>query len=411
MAPALRRPGSGERRVSIGQRALVALLVAVILGYGVYWFFDTFEKVEQEVSVGLRGAAARNPLLAAERFLNRLDLQASSHESLLDLADLPPRPGVLVTIGERLTLSESEHRRLLDWVSGGGHLIAKVRGQGSEAPTDEETENRADPTPAPRREPADPLLRAAGYGLVTPDGDWEERADDLPVDLSLPGGPALLVDLDRGRSIAGVRPGDIALGSALGDHLVSRRYGDGRLTLLTDTAMLGNDHIGEHDHATLLAWLMGLQDEPRAVWLVHGDDMIGLGAWLWRHARAVLLTAAVLIALWIAGRTQRFGPVLGMPSPDRRRITEHIQAAGEFYWRHGQSGDLLAQTRSELLKRLERRYPELRQGGFGDRVHRIAELSGLSLTAVSAALETPPAPDPDRYTTQAQGLQLIGKRL
>jgi hypothetical protein len=100
-----------------------------------------------------------------------------------------------------------------------------------------------------------------------------------------------------------------------------------------------------------------------------------------------------------------------MPSPDRRRITEHIQAAGEFYWRHGQSGDLLAQTRSELLKRLERRYPELRQGGFGDRVHRIAELSGLSLTAVSAALETPPAPDPDRYTTQAQGLQLIGKRL
>jgi hypothetical protein len=397
--------------MSTGQRTLIVLLVAVILGYGVYWFFDNFEKVEQQIHVGLRGEAARNPLLAAERFLSRLELKTASRESLLGLSDLPPVPGALITTGDRLTLSEAEHERLLDWVSGGGHLIAKVRdGPRAEAEGASAGDPGDEPSAVPPRGLSDPFLQTAGYGLQIPDPDWGD-GDHPAIDLSLPGGPTLLVDLERDRVITGARPGDIALGSALGDHLVSRPYGDGRLTLLTDIDLFGNDRIGDHDHAALLAWLTQLHTSPQVVWLVHGDDMVGLGGWLWTHARAVVITFAAIIALWLAGRAQRFGPILGMPPPDRRRITEHIQAAGEFYWRHGQGSDLLAEARGELQHRLARRYPELRHAGDAERIARIAELCGLPVAIVREALEAAPARDPDRYTTQAQGLQLIGTRL
>lgn len=400
------------------QRVLVTLLAAVLIGYGVYWFFDNFELVEQERYVGLQGEAARNPLLAAERFLTRLGHTASSHQGMLDLPGMPPAGSVIIATGERLTLGEEGHTRLLEWVADGGHLVAKVRDSVAlEDAEDEDGETASEPPAgdsltASTQASGDPLLQAAGLAIEAVDPDWEDTASRTPIDVDLPGTPdSMLVEFYPDRVLVGAPPSAIAVGSALGYHLVSQTYGRGRLTLLTDTKMFDNWDIGDYDHAALLARLVAADDDPSSVWLVHGDDRAGLGAWLWVHARPVLLTLAFGVLLWLIARAQRFGPVLGLPSPARRRITEHIAAAGAFYWRYGQAGRLLVETRAELARRLETRYPELRHAETGERLRRIAELTGLSIVEIGEALQSTPGRDAERYTTQIRGLQLVRKRL
>jgi hypothetical protein len=400
------------------QRHMVALLGTVLIGYGVYWFFDNFERVEQERYVGLRGEAARNPLLAAQRYFTRLGHVASSHQSVLELPGMPPPGAVLIDTGERLTLGRNGHAQLLEWVAAGGHLIAKVRDSPSEVhSTDEDGESSNEPSGEDEREsptvlPDDPLLQAAGLTVEPVDPDWEDAATRAPIDVELPGATdSLLVEFYPSRALIASDSNGLSVGSALGYHLISKTYGRGRLTLMTDTDMFGNRAIGDYDHAAFLARMVSLHGKPSAVWLIYGDDRSGLGSWLWSHARQVLLTLAALVLLWLVGRAQRFGPVLVLPSPDRRRITEHIAAAGEFYWRHGQVGGLLAETRAELGHRLETRYPELRHARIGEQVRRIAELTGLPVTEVGEALQSAPSRDAERYTAQIRGLQLLRKRL
>jgi hypothetical protein len=400
------------------QRIFVSLLATVLMGYGVYWFFENFERVEQERYVGMRGEAARNPLLAAQRFLTRLGYAASSHQSMLELPGMPPPGAVLIATGERLTLGSNGHAELLEWVAEGGHLIAKVRNTPEEDHgVEEEGDSSNDPTAADDRAapadlPGDPLLQAAGLTVEPVDPDWEDAATRAPVDVALPGdADSLLVEFYPDRALIASGPSELSVGSALGLHLISETYGRGRLTLMTDTDMFGNRAIGDYDHAAFLARMVSLHGKPPAVWLVYGDDRAGLGSWLWSHARSVLVTLAALVLLWLVGHAQRFGPVLGLPSPNRRRITEHIAAAGEFYWRHGQVAGLLAETRAELAHRLETRYLELRHGEAGERIRRIAELTGLSVAEVGEALQNPASHDAERYTAQIRGIQLVRKRL
>lgn len=418
VAGLLRSLPQGGSALTPFQRVIVTLLATVLIGYGVYWFFDNFEQVEQDRYIGLHGEAAHNSLLAAERFLTRLGHTASSHQSMLELPGMPPTGGVLIATGERLTLGDEGHARLLEWVAEGGHLIAKVRetlsqGDGEVDDGEPDSERSDGDTPSVSAESSDdPLLQATGLAVESVDPDWEDTATRAPIDVELPGTTdPLLVEFYPDRALVGAPPSALAIGSALGYHLVSQSYGKGRLTLLTDTEMFDNWDIGDYDHAALLARLVALDGQPTAVWLVHGDDRAGLGTWLWVHARPVLLTLALGVLLWLVARAQRFGPVLGLASPDRRRITEHIAAAGEFYWRYGQVDGLLAETRAELGRRLETRYPELRHVETGKRLQRIAELTELSVVEVGEALQSAPSRDAERYTTQIRGLQLVRKRL
>jgi hypothetical protein len=98
---------------------LFGLTVAALAG----WFFYTFEWVEAEAPLPPRGEARYNQLYALGRTLQQSGVDVVSRPTLhLDAMALAAGD-VLVLSTEIRTLGEEQVSELLDWVSGGGHLV------------------------------------------------------------------------------------------------------------------------------------------------------------------------------------------------------------------------------------------------------------------------------------------------
>ena len=84
---------NAERRIGI------YLAVGAVLGLamlGTWWFVGNFERVEVDVRRGYSQEARRNPFLAAERYLARLDLDVRSIAGRDLLLNSPSEPGTLI---------------------------------------------------------------------------------------------------------------------------------------------------------------------------------------------------------------------------------------------------------------------------------------------------------------------------
>jgi len=84
---------------------LIVILIASLGVTGVVWFRANFDRETNKVMVGFRGEAQRNPWLAAERLLARMNLPASDLREYDGLRKLQP-DSVLVLPQGRQTLSE-----------------------------------------------------------------------------------------------------------------------------------------------------------------------------------------------------------------------------------------------------------------------------------------------------------------
>lgn len=418
--------------MSRGAQLLLTALVLAVAAAGYYWYRENIEWVDEEIFSGFTGEARRNELLAAQRMLERLGAEVSSQPSLLAADALPTtQRSVILVTGTRRTLSRQRHQQLLAWIESGGHLIAGVAIPSSEElyPDDEDvTDEDIEAAYAGATERAvrqDPLLQRSGTRPLRLEPDPDAPAAGEPVWVDLPNAhDFLLVDFFQERGLAPAPEADLTVAGEYGIHLLSMPLGAGRLTLLSDTYPFTNTGLAEFDHAAALRYLAELDDAPAgaaagddaplaglSVLLVHGDDMESLGEWLWRHARPVVIAALLLVLAWLLLGLQRFGPLLLNPPPHRRRISEHIRAAGEFYWRHGQGDGLYDAVRTRLLRRIEARHPSLTRLEADEQSAGIAEITNLPSAELELALQRPPANDPDRFTRQIQILEAMRKRL
>jgi hypothetical protein len=361
--PQHRRPGAAG-----GAPVLAGL--GVVLGIGFWlWFDASFERQWREVQVGSSAEARRNPFLAAERFLARLDVAVHSGTDLAPLRELPD-PADLIVVDGLPPLNAERGARLEAWVEAGGHLLVEaVRLADTDAP-----------------DQATNLLRE--LGVVLRQADTAYAAEDVIARVRLPGAPAPLEVAFAApwylEDLAGTAVGEaVAAGKA---RLLQYQVGAGLVHVVSDTLWLTNDAIGDYDHALLLAQLAAERD---TVWLLHDASMPHLAVLLWRAAPAAMVSAALLLAalLWHLGG--RLGPLLPEPPPGRRDLLEHLDAAGDFLWRHGRGGHLVRGTRRRVERDWLLRQPPLRRLDEAGRARRIAEQSRLPLSAVYAALYGP----------------------
>jgi hypothetical protein len=333
------------------------------------WFDANFERQLREVPVGASAEARRNPFLAAERFLTRIGVDARGAGGPSLLRELPGTGDMLIVDGLP-PLNAARRDVLLDWLAAGGRLLV-------EAVTVQDMD-----TPAP-----DAILTHMVGAALRHDGD-PPAADEVVAELSVG---------DRPRPVrVGFEPHwylEDLHGRAAGDataagrpRLLEYRIGDGRLYVVSDSLWLTNDGIGQHDHALLLGLLTADRDR---IWLLHDVSVPGLATLLWQSAPAAVVSAALLLAMLLWSQGARLGPLLPAPEPGRRDLLEHLQAAGDFVWRMGRGGLLVARTRARTQQRWLRRHPPLRDLDDAARARRIAELSGLTPRAVHAALYEP----------------------
>lgn len=363
---------------------LTAALVAALAA----WFLNNFERRPQEVESGLSAEALRNPFLAAERLLHRMDTQAESVSGRDLLRDLPPTQDVLVVNGLDV-LNDQRRENLHQWLSAGGHLLVEATTLWEEG-EEEAPQDFLSRYGVRLRE----LDTTGPFDRVTAQVDFDDFPEPLEVDFRA---RYLLEDAQEGA--------DGTVTAADYYRMLQYEIGKGRITVAGDLGLFTNSHIGKLDHALFLALLTDPGEEGK-VWLVYDSDVPWLGTLLWRHAAYALISAACLIAalLWYLGG--RLGPLRPSTEPGRRDILAHLRAVARFHWRHGRGSRLTQVTRERIEQTWIKRHPRLRTLGRDERATWLGEHTGLPVDQVRAALYPVSSADGDLVTQSALLQQL-----
>lgn len=372
--------------------ALVLIVVTALAVVGGYWFYKNFSLVEEVVDGVFPPAARLNSLLAAERFLSA---NGRTVKSMASLRDLPPPTATLIVIGSRHDVGEDRADELLEWVEAGGHLVI-------------EAETTDDDEPSLR---TDWLLEPFGIEAATTQKPIEAYRHPLDVDIA-EADDFMLVHLPRNHLLVmdeeAVEP-DASFDSEYGSHVLRYLVGYGVLTVLNQAEFMQNGRIDKYDNAAFLLHLVNANSDGE-IWLVYAGDMPPLWAWIWEHAWMVVLSAVLLTMAWLVSRSRRFGPMARPPSPERRRLVDHILASGYFLWRTGHHEKLLHNARDAVRRALVLRQPGVALRAATEQVGPLAAATGESVEAVERAM-LQPATDESDFTRTLQLLAKLRERL
>lgn len=364
------------RRIGlIVMTGLAALLVIL--------FFRFFDLVEREETFGYKAVTKENDLLAARRFLKAMGIAAENIPTPTPALPLPDHDAVILINSKRLAVNERTQEFLFDWVRHGGHLIFSLRSETiyddvgdilkrlNEIEAGEDTMLQALEVESGILELSNEQRRELDqFGVVFP-----EAEDFLWVAFD----PRLRIvnHSDRFRSLSG--DGD-------GDTVITGRYGNGHITIFSDRNVLHNRRIGDRDHAAFLWYLVNLHGLPSKVWLVAHDNMPGIIIWLWGHARELIISLLLLLLMGFLTLMRRFGPIIGVIPPIRRRLLEHIQASGWFLWRFGHADKLLFGMQHNLRYELSIRHPGLQVLSVDEMSGKLSDIIEMSQDDIRQAL-------------------------
>jgi hypothetical protein len=333
---------------------LAALLAA--LGAAGIWFISTHDRVPVRVWTGFTGEARRDPYLALERMVQRLGGDARELRSVGQLSELPP-DGVVVLPARRDNIAEIDRRRLLEWVVRGGRLVVEAEPFGVD----------------------DPLLAMLGVLREKPAPAPPRSADKAKPGrptYAWPGEPKPLAStLLPSPPLAHPRAG-FALTWNGARSLLVLPHGRGRITVVSSLAFARNVSIGTADNATLAWHVVGAGEAPVAVF--NRPERLSVWRWLARNAWPALVGAALLVALWLVRIVPRFGPVAPDPQPVRRRLLDHLLAAGRFHWSTRRAGHLVLAAREAALRHLARVRPDFAAATAREREQLLIDNFGLT---------------------------------
>lgn len=331
---------------------------------------------------GISREARLNPWLALGQLLERRGLTVAASPAY---TRLPARTDTIVLASPLEQLALPARNALEDWMAGGGHLVLRATGSADEQKWLAALELDLRST---RQEQAP----------VTP---WNlpqtgAQALDIPDEGRLQGrlhGP-LLLDSEDGAAW-GVR-------DPKGWRVLRQPFGDGQLTLATGFDFLHNREIGDADHAAL-AWRLLDAEAGQRVLLVHGEDRPPLLALLLDVATPFFAALALFIAVWLWHAGQRFGPLAPAAPLPRRRLSEHLEAAGRHLHRLGRQDLLLEAGRQRLLADVQRRHPQWRRLPAAELAAELGRRAGIEPGAILRVLTH----TPDHLPQLAADLRLI----
>jgi len=384
------------------------LIVTLLAAAGGWLFLHYFERGAHSIDFGYSPAARRNDYLAAQRFLTGMDIPSSALSSPTAHTKLPPAGDVLLLLTKRLTIDNGTQQALLDWVRSGGHLIISAR-------TDTVTDGIGDLFDKVNEVSVsnDPLFEALDISLERLEMDDGQLDEYGPFGVDFANAADFVwVDFDPQLRLLNNNPELHALaGDDLGDVILSGAIGDGHISIIADRKPLHNRRIGQHQHALFLWHLVNLYSAPGGAHIVNEDDMPALPAWLWNHARELVISLLLGLLLTLATVTRRFGPLRADPAPVRRSIVEHIRASGDFLWRHHYHGELLQGIQQDIRREMSLKHP-LTQGMDPARAARhLADLVELPEDDIRRALSPPNSPDARLFTHNVRVLSRLREQL
>lgn len=400
---------------------LVGLLLATMVAGVGYWFFTHYELKPHEEQLGAQGEAARNSLFYARLFLKRMGIPTETKHTLT----IPDTQTVIVLDSERYVLSQDKIQALLNWVEQGGHLVTRLRNKQTaktppkestantnaeetkesttstptEVPADDKFEDEIDTSTSTQPEPTQENAKSSqAHDLLQEvldiKGGMQQSipADDLPLHAKLPNNDKdLSVDFDLFRAIKSTSHA-WAIDSPKGDYwVVHKVHGKGAVTLVSDLSFADNSALGNEDNAEFFWSLLHTQYTPEQVWLVHDQEYPSLLELMWEYGWLVMLSFGALLLLIAWAWMPRFGALVPLPAPSRRRITEHLQAAGRFQWFQQPQGreQMVDFLRQDTLQRAQKQLTQWLQLNEGERLSTMGKPLQLDLAAIQYLFQAP----------------------
>ncbi|WP_299594238.1 DUF4350 domain-containing protein [uncultured Microbulbifer sp.] len=441
--------------MKLSRIAIVWTLLLLTAACTLFLYF--FERHTEEVDLGFGPEARRNPFLAAQQFLDQLDIHHRRADNISIVSTLDDGDALFLASSSQV-YNQDRLRELLDWIEAGGHAIVIAhRGDGDNeqdlllATLGLEVTNGdldlyfnrqvrevfGEDASDLQGKTASEMMRDHNRKLAEEESSGEAPAvsdDNETAEESAPRNPDVdperLVNLtsDSGASYAlYFDPGKVFTHEMMGQGtdvdrdadvdgnplhwvpfqkistqspLVYYERGRGRMTLMTDGGLWRNDRIGEFDHAYFLAHLVG----ERALVMITQPRFDTLGTLIQRYTLELFFAGLLALIAWIANRSRRFGPMAPPAASERRSLMEHIRACGHFYWRQNRAVLLFDQARKPLLKKLVRN----RQPGAERQIAQsIAEKTGLSAQEIFDTLWAPAPIHQDDFTARLRSIQII----
>lgn len=322
----------------------VGLVLACLLGAGAFYAWHKAIPYDEVVDRGPSPEARANAFLAAEYFLRERGLNVEHANSLERLSNLSPKGNSLLLLGERSNMTPRQVEQLLDWAKSGGHLLLVA-----EALWDEDTGKSGD------------LLldrlnihQTLSETFDQPASPRKKKAPDLTklyVDNET--APAYF-SFDTDFNLTDPKHlAQFSANSAKASHLMQRDFGQGTITVITDSDLWKTANIGKHDNA----WLLWYLNQGKDVTLLFNSEADNLLALLMRYfpEALVALIALVALALWQAGMRQ--GPIQAPAPKARRQLQEHLKASADFLLRRGGQSTLLQALQRDIQRAARRRHP------------------------------------------------------
>jgi len=354
---------------------IVLVFTTIALAVWVYTKLD-YEIVEKDQ--GYQGEAKSNPYLAAEFFLRRMGQNSEKIKLFTNKQKKLNHDDTLLVPSVRLAFDSRRSTDMLEWVTKGGHLI--ITGQ----PDAESNTNQRDH-----------ILDFLGLYLERQSlGDDSSGIEEEPVNVGIYDEDHFWqVDFDDYLIISKMTKFNSEIIWSIDDnerlHALQIRSGQGRVTLLSDIRIFRNDYIESYDHAAFLLSLANDQLEASANGVFYYslfEDQMSLYQWLWENAKPFMISFLVFIIVVLWKLIPRFGPLINVQRPIRRKFLDHLSASGNYHWRQGHYNQLLIEVRKQLSNKVKVKHPEWTALSKHDQVIHFVELSNIEEAAIENAL-------------------------
>lgn len=371
----------------------ISLLAALGIGLFIAGWLATHERVERDRFVGLRGEARINDFHAAELLIRELGFEAESRATLTPTEWMPDTADTIVLrLTEAIAIGE-ERLTMLNWIGAGGHLVLLP--------------------PSTRTDAITTFLESFSLEL---------SELDPTIDVDDDGGLVELGEFENEYNIESAWTSvDIVLTGEESDAEVIRNNGtifaarrpfnQGYVTLLADSLPFENLALENGDNARLFADIVVGELESGKVWITFEATFAPLWQIIWDAAPLLVVTIALLFALWIWHAMPAFGPKEAGQIPARRSIIEHIRASGVFTWRKRGGGQLMESSTQALVHDAAAKHPGLSNRSPEEQAKIIARITGMSAQKIMDALHGHPDPKHREFTNSMQKLQSIRKEL
>lgn len=412
----------------------------LLLGLLAIYVLSQLTPYQKELKHGPAPEVHANPYLAAESFLKARNISVQRADGLEVLRELPSQGHTLLLLGSRENMTPRQTARVLEWTGKGGHVLVVAeslwdeekgksddllldrlgvhqlltedldkdsQADDSDDQADEQTAEEAAAEQAQR----DKEANDSDASIAQPEGSEEQDHYPQLTKLYLENeeAPAYIsFDTDyhlfdaKNQAQAWANSNDAT-------HLLQLSYGDGLVTVLTDSWIWQNDGIADYDNAWLL-WYLTQDSQVTLLYRAERDDLLSL---LWRNFPEALAALALLMVLLLWANGRRQGPLLAPASPARRQLLEHLRGSADFLRRNSGEHALLQGLQRDIQRQARRRHPGFERLDIAAQWQILGRLSRLPSSAISQAMRPLPKQriSATEFTRQVAHLQTLRNAL